>query len=116
MIARLLATVVSGCICAVLVGVSAVQAASGRISFSGAVVESTCAANGPHLAAAANVANALAVQRLTCGQTTGNAGRGYTRSVISVDAAAVADDRLLAYLAGETVPTLPLWMIVHTYE
>jgi hypothetical protein len=116
MIARLLSTVLFACICAVSVGVSDVQAASGRISFSGAVVESTCAASGAHLAVAANAASALTVQRRTCGQSAENAGRSYTRRVVRVDAAVVGDDRLLAYLAGETAPALPLWMVVHTYE
>ncbi len=113
--ARLLSIVISAGVCAVLLGVPNVHAASGRISFSGAVVESTCAVNVPRLAAAAQ-GPAAAAQRLTCGQTAVDAGRSYTRSVVNVDATLVADDRLLAYVAGGTMSAQSVRMVVHTYE
>ncbi len=113
--ARLLSTVFSAGVCAVLLGVPNVHAASGRISFSGAVVESTCAVNASRLAAAAH-GPATPAQRLTCGQTAADAGRSYTRSVVNVDAALVADDRLLAYVAGGTASAQTVRMVTHTYE
>lgn len=112
MIARLLSIVFSAGVCSVLLGVSAVHAVSGRISFSGAVVESTCAVDASGLATAAS-GPVVSAQRLSCGQTAAAAGRSYTRSVVNVDAARVTDDRLLAYVAASAQTVR---MITHTYE
>lgn len=112
MIARLLSIVFFAGVCTVLLGVPDAHAASGRISFSGAVVESTCTVNASSLAVAAH-GPAVAAQRLSCGQTAAAASRNYTRSVVNVDAARVTDDRLLAYVAASAQTVR---MVTHTYE
>jgi hypothetical protein len=96
-------------------------AQGGRISFSGAVVEPTCSAEGtPDGASQPPPADRWAPGRLTCGQTPTRPGRSYSRRVVSLDAAAIANDRLLDYFAsyanagsaGGVSPKL----VVRTYE
>ncbi|RAN75180.1 hypothetical protein B5P43_26450 [Bacillus sp. SRB_336] len=76
-----------------------VHAATGRIMFSGAVVEPTCSTEGTHVDAALRLSSA-ASGRLICGKTPTDPGRSYSRTVVSLDAATVATDRLLGYFAG----------------
>jgi hypothetical protein len=75
------------------------RAATGRIMFSGAVVEPTCSTEGIH-ADTAGMLPSAAPGRLICGKTPTDPGRSYSRTVVSLDAAIVATDRLLGYFAG----------------
>ena len=87
---------------ALVAAFSVAEAGNGRISFSGAVVEPTCTVTEHQLAVslAAQAANAHATQRLVCGRTATDAGRFYARTVVDLDADAVANSRLLDYFAG----------------
>lgn len=84
-------------LCAVLLtGAGSARAAEGRIAFSGAVVEPTCAMAQP----GADLAGAsVAPTRQICGKTASNPGQVYTRTVRLVDEASAGGDRLLAYFA-----------------
>ncbi|HEY8586402.1 MAG TPA: hypothetical protein VIL60_06670 [Rhodanobacter sp.] len=99
-------------------GASSVHAASGSITFSGAVLEPTCS-NVSVSADAGSVANRLP-QRFTCGQTATDPGRSYSQTVTELDANAVANDRLLGYWAsyassaGTDKPAATL--VIHIYE
>ena len=91
-------------------------AESGRINFAGAVVEPTCAID------TSQMANAVAQTPIhrTCGQSAADAGRSYSRTVTTLDAAAVANNQLLAYFAsyasakGDGKPATDL--VVRTYD
>lgn len=81
---------------ALLAGAGSARAAEGRIAFSGAVVEPTCAVAQP----GADLAGASAAPtRQSCGKTASNPGRVYTRTVRPVDEASAGGDRLLTYFA-----------------
>lgn len=84
-----------------LTGVSCAQAATGRISFSGAVVEPTCSTVDVQISAksAARV-KPDATRQLSCGATATNPGRAYSSSVITIDSAMIGNDPLLAHLAN----------------
>lgn len=74
-------------------------AEGGQINFTGMVLEPTCAAD----ATQADPASALpsqATRHLACGLSAADAGRTYARVVQPVDAASIANDRLLGYLAS----------------
>lgn len=103
--AGLLSTRFSGCVLiasAMLAGMSNAHAATGRIVFSGAVVESTCSTEDAHLgiAISSGPVEGLTSRNLTCGHTATDPGRSYSRAVVSLDAATIADDRLLNYFAS----------------
>lgn len=107
----------------VLLGACSVaKAANGRISFSGAVVEPTCTVPAHQLAnsIATPAVDARVPLRLVCGQTATNPGRFYARTVVSVDAATIADDRLLAYFASyanaQADDEPPARLVIRTYE
>lgn len=88
-------TVLAGCVLATVFGATAARAATGRIVFSGAVVEPTCSAID---AGAAMVSPQSVVSRqFTCGNT--GAAQSYSLRVVSLDAAA-SGDHLLDYFAG----------------
>lgn len=72
-------------------------AEGGRINFTGAVLESTCTIDTAQLV---NAAVAPAPAHRTCGQGAADAGSSYLRTVTALDAAAVANDRLLGYYAS----------------
>lgn len=107
---------------AMFAAVSVAEAASGRMSFSGAVVEPTCSIADGHLAAAiaADAAGGQLPRRLVCGQTATDPGRSYSRVVVSLDAAAAANDRLLDYMVRRAEPATadgtPPKLIVRTYD
>ena len=107
---------------AMLAGMSGANAETGRIVFSGAVVEPTCSTADVQLATAApsGSANELVPRHLTCGQTAANPGRSYSRTVISLDAAAIASDRLLGYFASyantANAGGTQAKLVVRTYE
>ena len=101
---------------------SAWAGSGGRISFSGAVLEPTCAADTVPVdpAGPLPLQAAQAPRRLVCGQTAADAGRSYSRSVQTIDAASAANERLLGYLASYA-PVGPdgkpaTGLIVRTYE
>lgn len=107
---------------ALLAAFSVAKATNGRISFSGAVVEPTCTIADRHLAASivADVADGNASRRLICGQTATDPGRSYSREVVDLDAARVADDRLLSYMIRRASPVAagepPFKLVVRTYD
>jgi len=89
-----LCTRFSGCALATMVmlaSASSAYAATGRIAFSGAVMEPTCSTE---------EIRADAPGHSICGKTPTDPGRSYSRIVLSLDAAAIATDRLLGYYAG----------------
>lgn len=90
----------SGCVLVAMImlaSASSAYAATGRIAFSGAVVEPTCSTEGADMAGKLPSATP---GRLVCGKTPTDPGRSYSRIVLSLDAATVATDRLLNYFAG----------------
>ena len=103
---------------ALLGAFSVAKAASGRISFSGAVVEPTCTVPAHYLAAsiAAPAVDARAPLRLACGQTATDPGRPYSRVVLDLDAPRVAGDRLLTYFPRNQHGATAAKLVVHTYE
>ena len=72
-------------------------AEGGRINFTGAVVEPTCAINTPQTT---SQAIGQAPVHRSCGQGAADAGRSYSRTVTTLDAAAIANDQLLGYFAS----------------
>lgn len=117
-----LGATVAGCALIMLVGMSSAGAATGRIAFSGAVVEATCSTDDVKVETASRLrpVGGLASSRLTCGQTSTDPGPSYSRTVISLDAATIANDRLLDYFAGyanvESVDGAKAKLVVRTYE
>lgn len=107
---------------ALVAAFSVAEAGNGRISFSGAVVEPTCAIARHQLAAriAAHDADAQASQRLVCDRTSTDPGRPYSRVVLDLDAARAADDRLLNYMIRRASPAVagsaPYKLVVRTYD
>ncbi|MGB6144587.1 MAG: hypothetical protein WBG33_09870 [Rhodanobacter sp.] len=103
---------------ALLGAFSVAKAASGRISFSGAVVEPTCTVPAHYLAAsiAAPAVDARAPLRLACGQTATDPGRPYSRVVLDLDATRAAGDRLLTYFTRNQHGATAAKLVVHTYE
>lgn len=102
---------------AMLVGTASAYAASGRVVFSGAVVEPTCLAedvDGGEAAPSPPVTG-LAPRRLACGQTPTDPGRSYSRTVIRLDAASVANNRLLDYFVSYA-SAAEARLVVRTYE
>lgn len=97
-------------------------AGGGQINFTGAVVEPTCAID----AAAADPASGLlpvavqAPRHLTCGRTATDSGRAYSRTVFTLDATGVANDRLLSYFASYAAPVghggAGAILVVRTYD
>lgn len=72
-------------------------AEGGRINFTGAVLEPTCAIDTSQMTSAAF--NQAPTHR-TCGQSAADAGRSYSRTVNTLDTAAAANDRLLGYFSS----------------
>jgi Na+/H+-dicarboxylate symporter len=87
---------------AMLASMSIAHAETGRIVFSGAVVESTCSTEDAHvgIAISSGSVDGLMSRKLTCGHTATDPGRSYSRDVVSLDAAIIANDRLLNYFAS----------------
>lgn len=106
----------------VALAMSSAWAEGGRIGFAGAVVESTCAIGAAQLDPA-NPAPPQVVRvsrHWDCGRTAADSGRTYSRTVQPIDAASIANDRLLGYLASYA-PTGPdgqlaTRLIVRTYD
>lgn len=121
--ARPLGTRISGCVLitlAMLASMSSANAATGRIVFSGAVVEPTCSTENAsdHMASRLQTVDGLVPGRSTCGQTPTDPGRSYSHTVVSLDAATIASDRLLEYFAGyaNVEGEARAKLVVRTYE
>ena len=121
--AGLLGTRFSGCALitlAVLAGMSSANAATGRIEFSGAILEPTCSTEHAPADAANRLppTNELAPTRQSCGRTSSDPGRSYARTVVGLDAATIANDRLLDYFAGyaNVEGGAQAKLVVRTYE
>ncbi|WP_426662141.1 hypothetical protein [Rhodanobacter aciditrophus] len=106
----------------VALAMSNAWAGGGRVSFTGAVLEPTCAADAMQIDAASPLSPGAmqAPRHLACGQTAADAGRTYSRTVQPIDARSLAHDRLLSYLASHA-PTGPdgklaVSVIVRTYD
>ena len=108
----------AGCAMVTLVGVSTARAATGRIVFSGAVVEPTCSTT--ELGSVMHDATGSAAQHLACGRTATDAGRTYTREVIDLATANRSHDRLLDYFVSYAPRTADgdaaAKVVVHTYD
>ena len=110
---------VSGCVLIMLIGVGSANAASGLITFSGAVVEPTCSIEEADdgMASRSQPNHAGLTGRLTCGQAPADAGRSYSRTVTSLDKAIIANDRLLGYFASYApVGGGTVGIVVRTYD
>jgi hypothetical protein len=85
-----------------VLAVSSAWAGGGRIGFTGAVVEPTCAIDSvPVESVGAQSWQARqAPSRRSCGRTAVDLGRSYSRAVIVLDAANTANDRLLSYFVS----------------
>lgn len=106
----------TGCAMVMLVGLPTARAATGRIVFSGAVVEPTCSTE--EFGSVTRVATGAVTQRLVCGRTATDAGRTYTREVIELAAANRGHNRLLDYFASYAPRTgdAAAKVVVHTYD
>lgn len=100
---------------AMLVSASSAWAASGRVVFSGGVVEPTCLAEDVDGDMASPSLAGPAPRRLTCGRTPTEPGRSYSRTVLRLDAAGVANNRLLGYFASYA-DAADARLVVRTYE
>ena len=90
----------AGCALIVFIGATAVQAATGRIAFSGAVVEPTCTSEGGPIEVTTPAFAGSASAHLSCGRTTTDPGRSYSQQITRLAPADLEHDRLLAYFAS----------------
>ena len=79
--------------------VSTARAATGRVVFSGAVVEPTCSGEGVPVSSVPQ-SFAGAITRRSCGRTVTDPGRSHSREVTRLAVADLEHDRLLAYFAS----------------
>ena len=97
------------CLCAA----GGVRAGEGRISFSGAVVEPTCAIDTSAFAAPVGAA----ATRHACGATADVQGSRYASRVVAVSGAALATDPLLGYFASYApAGAAATRVVVQTYD
>lgn len=119
---RSLCNVLAGCVLAVILAVPNAQADSGRMTFSGAIVESTCSTNDADITTTQHAGYAPDAQRHACGgaNSVADAGRSYAVAVISLDPATTGRDPLLHYFAGYLgsvgVQVTAAKLVVRTYE
>jgi hypothetical protein len=115
-----LGATLAGCALTMLIGMSTAQAAGGRIVFSGAVVESTCATEASPVGFGPRAGDASLQQRMSCGRTATDPGRSYSRVVLSLDEADLAHDRLLGYFASYAPVAsdgkVAAKIVIHTYD
>lgn len=111
--------VVSGCVVLMLAGMAGANAASSHITFSGAVLEPTCSTEIADVDRVQRL-DGSASDRLTCGGTPASSGGTYSRVVTSLNAATVANDRLLDYFVSyanmEGAGGTGARLVVRTYE
>lgn len=110
----------AGCALIAFIGVSTVRAATGRIVFSGAVVEPTCPSENVVNRSVPPPLDASVTARLSCGRTATDPGRTYSRKVTRATVESLEHDRLLAYLASYARPVdggdTTVKVIVNTYD
>lgn len=115
-----LGTTLAGCALILLIGMSTAQAATGRITFSGAVVEPTCSTEATLGQPEQPAGDASLPGRLSCGRTATDPGRSYSRVVINLADADLVHDRLLGYFASYAHATddgrTTAKVVVHTYD
>lgn len=90
----------------VVLAMSSAWAGGGeKISFTGAVVEPTCAADAVQIDSTGPFSSQAgqAPRHLICGQTATDPGQPYSRTVQAIDATRIAHDRLLGYFASYAV-------------
>lgn len=89
---------------AMLASMSGASAETGRVVFSGAVVEPTCSAGDARIGAMAlsRPGHGSVPARFACGTSNAAAGaaRSYSLAVVSLDATTIAHNRLLDYFAS----------------
>ncbi len=110
----------AGCALVAFIGVSTVRAATGRVLFSGAIVEPTCSTeNLPGGSVPPSLAEPVTA-RLSCGRTATDPGRFYSRKVVRLAATSLEHDRLLAYFASYVRPgdtsRATVEVVVNTYD
>jgi type 1 fimbria pilin len=94
-----------GCVVALALGVPLAHADGGTITFSGAVVEPTCAISGERIAMIASVklSGDLSRRQVDCGRSSAgavSAAQSYTLSVEPLESSALSSDRLVAYFTS----------------
>jgi hypothetical protein len=96
-----LRTVLAGCLCAMVFGASTANATSGRIVFSGTIVEPTCGAFAGHMTSIALSGAPAAAQRVVCagtGGVTAAAPPAYVMTVARLSSD--TSDRLINYFSN----------------
>lgn len=92
------------CIPRVAAASEALSVSDGRITFTGRIVEATCAASAVNISAGASMPAGRVVtpHRFACDgtQATTNSGRFYSLTVDNLDVATIDHDRVLEYFAG----------------
>lgn len=106
-------------LCAALLGgAGSACAAEGHIGFSGAVVEPTCMVDNP--GAEMDARRGEGSSRQTCGATSSDPGRAYTRTVTLLDEAIAGRDPLLSYFTRNAAPAqsggAQPRLVVRTYD
>ncbi|MEO8995658.1 MAG: hypothetical protein ABI299_13765 [Rhodanobacter sp.] len=105
---------------AMLMASSSVSAATGRIVFSGAVVEQTCSTHRISVDSEPRLSKESGQVWRGCGRTRNQPGQSYSRVVRRLDTANAGSDRLLSYFVGyvsaeDDAPAQPT-LVVRTYE
>ena len=115
-----LGRVFAGCALIAFIGVSTVRAATGRIAFSGAIVEPTCSRESVAIGPVLSSPDGSVTARLSCGRTAVDPGRVYSRKVTHPTATNLEHDSLLAYFASYANPSgggeTKVKVIVNTYD
>ncbi len=110
----------AGCALIALIGVSAVRAATGRIAFSGAVVEPTCSSENAVMGSVLPSLDGSVTARLSCGRTATSAGRAYSRKVTHATVESLEHNQLLAYFASYALAAgadkTTVKVVVNTYD
>lgn len=95
-------------------------AATGHITFSGAVIEPTCSAERVPIGSSAYPTAVLSNGRRNCGRTAVATGRWYSQVVTNLASADLKHDSLLAYFASyaraSETSTVAAKVVVHTYD
>lgn len=113
----------AGCVFTALTALvvnSTVCAATGHITFSGAVIEPTCSTEQVLIGSSADTIVVLSNGRRSCGRTAVTTGRSYSQVVTNLSSADLKHDSLLAYFASyaraSDAGTVAAKVIVHTYD
>jgi len=110
--------VLAGCVLGMLISMPIARAATGRIVFSGAVLEPTCSTESMSKAVNPGVDNGAGT-RLGCNRTATSTGSSYSRVVTNLATAELSHDRLLNYFATYARVTgseVAVKVLVQTYD